>query len=419
MTNRDAKSLLLTIAQERPATRSWREQGNHSPEYSRFMEEIEKVQVKLTATTPKFNPFSVLRSVQESAAAEASNGFHRNLRFSDEDMTESARRDNYRTSQPTMNRRSPHQSSTASTSSRPIYRPSRLSPESPPSRNHRAVESRRLNMNPATSIGAQRVIHTLNASSSLFTDSRSIEERMEEHFSRGTGDHVETISFVNDDMVRETEITPSRGRNSDYGRDYRQDSGRHYRQESGEGYTDLEEEEEEYEEINHDISQTDDMDASERFARELAAQEEAEFLERLHTEQQRALAQLRASGTAAGQTWIDLSDEEEREAEDEPNDGLDYDELLNLGERLGDVKTERWRQRSAAVAGKLPRIMFSNMQRTLPMYRDEMCVICQFSFEPNDELKLMPNCTHCFHTDCADAWIKDHDACATCKALLE
>jgi len=161
----------------------------------------------------------------------------------------------------------------------------------------------------------------------------------------------------------------------------------------------------------------DDMDASERLARELMEAEQAELLERLHAEQQRALAQLRAAGGEA-QQWLNLSEEQE-EADGGEESAMDYDQLLELGERLGDVRTERWRQRSAEVAAGLPMMKFADVKRRAPMYRDDLCVICQFNFEDDEEVKLMPNCTHSFHADCADQWVKDHDRCATCKAAIE
>ncbi|KAH9260472.1 hypothetical protein BASA81_001642 [Batrachochytrium salamandrivorans] len=163
----------------------------------------------------------------------------------------------------------------------------------------------------------------------------------------------------------------------------------------------------------------DTSDADAEFARQLMEAEEQEFLERLHNEQSRALAQLRNAGDG-GESWLNnISQEDDGESDggEGEEEDMSYERMLEIGETLGDVKTERWRERSAQVLAGFVQVQY----RDLPVaYRGtDMCVICQFAFETEDEVKLMPNCTHCFHPECTDAWIKDHSACATCKALVE
>jgi len=129
----------------------------------------------------------------------------------------------------------------------------------------------------------------------------------------------------------------------------------------------------------------------------------------------RALRRLREQGDD-GEEWQDATEE----GLIEDPDTMTYDDLLNLGAQLGDVRRDRWRQRSAGIIASLQQVDFDTMSEDVKRhYRDEMCLVCHCAFESNDKLRLMPFCSHSFHVDCIDVWLQDNNTCVTCKALVE
>lgn len=39
------------------------------------------------------------------------------------------------------------------------------------------------------------------------------------------------------------------------------------------------------------------------------------------------------------------------------------------------------------------------------------CAVCLSEFEDNEELHLLPRCSHVLHLDCIDAWLASHVIC--------
>merc|ERR1712146_406614 len=93
-----------------------------------------------------------------------------------------------------------------------------------------------------------------------------------------------------------------------------------------------------------------------------------------------------------------------------------YDQLLDLGERLGNVAQERWRVEGREAVQAIPVIEFKAggaETRT----KDTKCLVCQYDFEDGEELKLLP-CGHAFHKECIDGWLESHKTCVTCKRSI-
>ncbi|KAL4302327.1 hypothetical protein GQ457_10G016140 [Hibiscus cannabinus] len=44
------------------------------------------------------------------------------------------------------------------------------------------------------------------------------------------------------------------------------------------------------------------------------------------------------------------------------------------------------------------------------------CAVCLCEFEPQDKLRLLPNCSHAFHMECIDTWLLSHSTCPLCRA---
>lgn len=53
--------------------------------------------------------------------------------------------------------------------------------------------------------------------------------------------------------------------------------------------------------------------------------------------------------------------------------------------------------------------------RGLPKPDDKTCPICLSEYSPNDTLKTIPPCHHCFHADCIDAWLPLNASCPLCR----
>lgn len=96
-------------------------------------------------------------------------------------------------------------------------------------------------------------------------------------------------------------------------------------------------------------------------------------------------------------------------ARDIDPDNMTYEELLRLGEEVGDVKKERWRRMAVQVISSLP-----THRWTRDHGEDIACIICQYNFATNDRAMTLP-CAHVFHEDCVDGWIRENNSCPLCK----
>lgn len=46
------------------------------------------------------------------------------------------------------------------------------------------------------------------------------------------------------------------------------------------------------------------------------------------------------------------------------------------------------------------------------------CVVCLCEFSPYDKLRLIPVCSHAFHTHCIDTWLLSNSTCPLCRVNL-
>ncbi len=108
--------------------------------------------------------------------------------------------------------------------------------------------------------------------------------------------------------------------------------------------------------------------------------------------------------------------EPDEEIEEDEDGGMSYDMMLRLGERLGDVKSERWSRIAQEKINKLPTFQFAPES---VKDKDEndctvKCLVCQFPYENKECLRQLP-CGHCFHRDCIDQWLLSKDFCPYCR----
>lgn len=114
------------------------------------------------------------------------------------------------------------------------------------------------------------------------------------------------------------------------------------------------------------------------------------------------------------------------EANDDDYDGvndsgesqeLSYDALLRLGERIGDVKEERWALIAHEKICQLPTFSWTPFMAVGKEENHTLfkCQVCQFPYEDGEELRNLPLCGHYFHRECVDLWLQTKDTCALCR----
>eukprot|EP00249_Psilotum_nudum_P021634 c28183_g1_i3 orf=130-2346(+) len=97
-------------------------------------------------------------------------------------------------------------------------------------------------------------------------------------------------------------------------------------------------------------------------------------------------------------------------------DNMSYEELLALGERIGNVSTGLT---DDAIAKCLRTRKYSSLDVTVAMVSQESevkCSICQEEYVDNDELGRL-DCDHSHHTACIKQWLVQKNQCPICKAV--
>ncbi|XP_060675315.1 putative RING-H2 finger protein ATL69 isoform X1 [Ziziphus jujuba] len=61
-----------------------------------------------------------------------------------------------------------------------------------------------------------------------------------------------------------------------------------------------------------------------------------------------------------------------------------------------------------------PKIVVGESRR-LPKPNEGPCSICLSEYQPNDSLRCIPECNHCFHSDCIDEWLRMTATCPMCR----
>lgn len=81
----------------------------------------------------------------------------------------------------------------------------------------------------------------------------------------------------------------------------------------------------------------------------------------------------------------------------------------------------RWRKRGldAAAVAALPVVPYAEIKKHKSGGGGLECAVCLTAFDDGDELRLLPQCSHAFHTDCIGPWLEDHVTCPLCRANLE
>lgn len=120
--------------------------------------------------------------------------------------------------------------------------------------------------------------------------------------------------------------------------------------------------------------------------------------------------------------------------EDFDTDNMDYDQLMQLGSRMGDVAQQRWELDSKNVIQQLPHKRLTEQdikERTdaaksngagsklaLVVEDPTKCLICQCEYEADECVRQLP-CGHEFHMGCVDQWLSGSKTCPVCKASVD
>jgi len=128
---------------------------------------------------------------------------------------------------------------------------------------------------------------------------------------------------------------------------------------------------------------------------------------------------------AALQAAMEIEDEVDTNGDTEENIGHDtsnmsYETMLQLGEHLGDVKSERWASVAQQKIDALPIFQFDpkKIDKMNANDCDIKCLICQEEYCTEENLRRLP-CGHCFHHNCVDQWLLSKDFCPYCRTSLE
>lgn len=89
-----------------------------------------------------------------------------------------------------------------------------------------------------------------------------------------------------------------------------------------------------------------------------------------------------------------------------------YEALLNLAERLGDVKP---RGLNKVDIDQLPCYRHNVGCWRKSVHEQTLCVVCMCDFESRQLLRVLP-CSHEFHAKCVDKWLRMNRTCPLCRA---
>ncbi|KAL3640752.1 hypothetical protein CASFOL_015720 [Castilleja foliolosa] len=95
-------------------------------------------------------------------------------------------------------------------------------------------------------------------------------------------------------------------------------------------------------------------------------------------------------------------------------DNMSYEELLELGDRIGYVSTGLREDEITHCLRKTKRATLEDLLLHCDLGTDRKCSICQEEYEGDDETGKL-NCGHFYHMYCIKQWLGQKNACPICK----
>nr|GMD33958.1 E3 ubiquitin-protein ligase RNF126-A [Ipomoea batatas] len=96
-------------------------------------------------------------------------------------------------------------------------------------------------------------------------------------------------------------------------------------------------------------------------------------------------------------------------------DSMSYEELLELGDRIGYVNTGLREDEIARCVQKTELPFLTNLRSHVPTEMEKKCSVCQEEYEADDEMGKL-ECGHLYHIDCIKEWLLQKNACPICKS---
>lgn len=91
-------------------------------------------------------------------------------------------------------------------------------------------------------------------------------------------------------------------------------------------------------------------------------------------------------------------------------DSMTYEQLLELGDRIGYVSTGLKEEDMSKCLRKIKHSLSNNV----PLVMDGKCSICQEEYDGDDEVGKL-YCGHNYHLDCIKQWLAQKKTCPVCK----
>ncbi|KAK7364103.1 hypothetical protein VNO80_12497 [Phaseolus coccineus] len=92
-------------------------------------------------------------------------------------------------------------------------------------------------------------------------------------------------------------------------------------------------------------------------------------------------------------------------------DDMSYEELLELGERIGHVSTGL---KEDEMGHNIRKVKLSSSNDASKDQEGKNCSVCQEEYEPHDELGKL-KCDHSYHFQCIKQWLVQKNFCPVCK----
>ncbi|KAL2482049.1 RING/U-box superfamily protein [Forsythia ovata] len=95
-------------------------------------------------------------------------------------------------------------------------------------------------------------------------------------------------------------------------------------------------------------------------------------------------------------------------------DNMSYEELLELGDRIGHVSTGLREDEISCCLRRTKVPMLEILSSNFPRETERKCSICQEEYETDDETGKL-NCGHFYHIHCIKQWLLQKNICPICK----
>ncbi|KAG6752906.1 hypothetical protein POTOM_042946 [Populus tomentosa] len=95
-------------------------------------------------------------------------------------------------------------------------------------------------------------------------------------------------------------------------------------------------------------------------------------------------------------------------------DHMTYEQLLDLGDRIGYVNTGLKEDEISRCVKKINPTFIKELSSHVPMVLEKKCSICQDDYEEDGEVGKL-DCGHGFHIQCIKQWLGQKNTCPVCK----